>query len=105
MRVVLLGTGSADGWPNPWCQCNSCEWMRRNGDLRGQTSALVDDVLLIDCGPEAPRAALRHGHTLAGVRHLLFSHAHPDHLGPAALLWRSWSDRTDPIDVAGPPAV
>jgi adenosylcobinamide kinase/adenosylcobinamide-phosphate guanylyltransferase len=79
--------------------------MRRNGDLRGQTSALVDDVLLIDCGPEAPRAALRHGHTLAGVRHLLFSHAHPDHLGPAALLWRSWSDRTDPIDVAGPPAV
>jgi len=105
MRVVLLGTGSADGWPNPWCRCASCEWMRRNGDIRGQTSALVDDTLLIDCGPEAPRAALRHGHSLAGVRHLLFSHAHPDHMGPAALMWRGWSDHTDPIDVAGPPAV
>lgn len=105
MRVVLLGTGSADGWPNPWCTCASCEWMRRNGETRGQTSALVDDVLLIDCGPEAPRAALRHGHSLAGVRHLLFTHAHPDHLGPAVLMWRGWTEHCDPIDVAGPPAV
>ena len=22
--VALLGTGSADGWPNPWCRCASC---------------------------------------------------------------------------------
>ena len=105
MRVVLLGTGSADGWPNPWCTCASCEWMRRNGEIRGQTAALIDDVLLIDCGPEAPRAALRHGHSLAGVRHLLFSHAHADHMGPAALMWRSWTAQAEPIDVAGPPAV
>jgi adenosylcobinamide kinase/adenosylcobinamide-phosphate guanylyltransferase len=105
MRVVLLGTGSADGWPNPWCECASCEWMRRHDEIRGQTSALVDDVLVVDCGPEAPRAALRHRHSLAGVRHLLFSHAHPDHVGPAALMWRGWTRHTDPIDVAGPPAV
>lgn len=105
MRVVLLGTGSADGWPNPWCTCASCEWMRRNGEIRGQTAALVDDVLLIDCGPEAPRAALRQGHSLAGVRHVLFSHAHSDHMSPAALMWRSWTAQTEPIDVAGPPAV
>jgi adenosylcobinamide kinase / adenosylcobinamide-phosphate guanylyltransferase len=105
MRVVLLGTGSADGWPNPWCTCASCEWMRRNGEVRGQTAALVDDVLLIDSGPEAPRAALRHGHSLARVRHVLFSHAHDDHMAPAALMWRGWTSRTEPIDVAGPPAV
>jgi adenosylcobinamide kinase/adenosylcobinamide-phosphate guanylyltransferase len=105
MRVVLLGTGSADGWPNPWCTCASCEWMRANGEIRGQTSALIDDTLLIDCGPEAPRAALRRGHALTGVRHLLFSHAHPDHLGPAVLMWRDWTAHRDPIDVAGPPAV
>jgi len=105
MRVVLLGTGSADGWPNPWCECASCAWTRRNGEIRGQSAALIDDVMLVDCGPEAPRAALRHGHSLAGVRHLLFTHAHPDHLGPAALMWRGWTQHTDPIDVAGPPAV
>lgn len=105
MRVVLLGTGSADGWPNPWCTCASCEWMRANGEIRGQTSALIDGTLLVDCGPEAPRAALRQGHSLAGVRHLLFSHAHPDHLGPAVLMWRAWTSRTELIDVAGPRAV
>ena len=24
MELVLLGTGSADGWPNPFCMCASC---------------------------------------------------------------------------------
>lgn len=91
MNVTLLGTGAADGWPNPFCRCASCADAARRGELRGQTAALVDDVLLIDCGPEAPGAALRHGRTLAGVRHLLITHAHPDHLGPQALLSRSWA--------------
>ena len=105
MRVVMLGTAAAAGWPNPWCRCRSCEWMRAHDDIRGQTSAIVDDTLVIDCGPEAPRAAERLGHPLAGVRHLLFTHAHPDHTGPAALMWRGWVERDDPLDVAGPPAV
>ena len=77
MEVVLLGTGAADGWPNPFCRCASCEDARRCGVLRGQTSALVDDELLIDCGPEAPGATSRLGRTLAGVGHLLITHAPP----------------------------
>ena len=102
MEVLLLGTGGADGWPNPWCTCASCNWAREAGVLRRQTAALVDDVLLIDCGPEAPRAALQHGRSLVRVRHILLTHAHPDHLAPAALTWREWAGRDDPIDVVGP---
>jgi len=105
MDIALLGTGAASGWPNPWCHCASCMWMRNHDDIRGQTSALVDGTLLIDCGPEAPRAAERQQRSIAVVRHLLFTHAHPDHAGPAALMWRGWTHRDDPIDVAGPPAV
>ena len=105
MDVQLLGTAAAAGWPNPWCRCASCTWMRDNGDVRGQTSALVDGTLLLDCGPEAPRAAERQGRSLAEVRHLLFTHAHPDHTGPAALMWRGWVHTDEPLDVAGPPAV
>lgn len=90
MDVVLLGTGAADGWPNPFCRCTSCADAARRGEIRGQTAALIDDALLIDCGPEAPGAAVRHGRTLAGVRHLLVTHGHSDHLGPQALLSRSW---------------
>ena len=102
MEVVLLGTGSADGWPNPFCGCASCRAMQAAGEMRGQTAALVDGVLLLDCGPEAPRAAVRAGRSLAEVRHVLLTHAHPDHLGPAALLWRQWAGRDEPLDLVGP---
>lgn len=105
MKLTLLGTGCADGWPNPFCTCASCAGMRSRGEVRGQTSVLVDGVLLLDCGPEVPRAAERLGRSLAGVRHLLITHAHPDHTGPAALVWRSWAGRSEPLDLAGPPAV
>jgi len=101
--VVLLGTGSADGWPNPFCTCASCTAVRGTDDIRGNTSALVDDVLLLDCGPDAPRTAARLGVSLHRVRHLLLTHAHPDHVGPAALLWRRWADRGEPLDVVGTP--
>ncbi|MCM3886915.1 MBL fold metallo-hydrolase, partial [Frankia sp. R82] len=105
MRLRLLGTGSADGWPNPWCDCASCAWARRSGVIRGQTAILVDDVLLVDCGPDVPRAAARLGVRLSGLRHLLVGHAHPDHLGPESLMWRSWSTAAgQALDVVAPPA-
>jgi adenosylcobinamide kinase/adenosylcobinamide-phosphate guanylyltransferase len=102
MDVLLLGTGSADGWPNPWCRCASCTWARESGTLRSTTSALVDGVLLIDCGPDAPRQADHAGVSLADVRCLLLTHAHHDHLAPEALLSRSWAGRTTTLRVLGP---
>ncbi|HVQ18259.1 MAG TPA: bifunctional adenosylcobinamide kinase/adenosylcobinamide-phosphate guanylyltransferase [Actinomycetes bacterium] len=105
MDVVLLGTGSADGWPNPFCTCASCNTAREHQQIRGQTSALVDDRLLIDCGPESPRAASRLNVRLDAVEVMLFTHAHPDHVGPAALLFRNWAHRRQPLTVIGPPAV
>jgi adenosylcobinamide kinase/adenosylcobinamide-phosphate guanylyltransferase len=105
MKVQLLGTGSADGWPNPFCDCVSCAWARREDEVRGHTGVLVDDVLMLDCGPDVPRSAARLGVPLGGVRWLLLGHAHPDHTGPQALMWRSWSTVADrPLEVVGPPA-
>lgn len=103
MQALLLGTGSADGWPNPFCRCASCGAMRERGILRTPTSVLVDGRLWIDPGPEAPRQALRFGADLAEVDAVLISHAHTDHLDPAFLLHRTWvSDR--PLTVYGPRA-
>ncbi len=102
-EAVLLGSGAADGWPNPFCRCASCRAAERAGAVRGQTSALIDGRLLLDCGPEAPRAAVRAGRTLAHVRHVLLTHAHPDHVAPAALLYRQWADAHGALDVVGPP--
>lgn len=99
MEILLLGTGSADGWPNPFCRCASCA---SAGQVRGQTAALVDDTLMLDCGPEAPRAAARFGRSLAGVQHIVFTHGHWDHVGAAALLMRHWAGASQPLDVVGP---
>ncbi|MBI1376915.1 MAG: MBL fold metallo-hydrolase [Frankiales bacterium] len=102
MRVRLLGTGSADGWPNAWCSCASCAAARAGGDVRGTTSALLDDVVLVDCGPDTERGAVRCGADLTGVRVLLLTHAHHDHLAPGALLSRSWALGAGPLHVLGP---
>jgi len=104
MDLTVLGTGAADGWPNPFCACASCTSERAAGRLRGQTSVLVDGILLLDCGPETPRAAERTGTDLTGLRHVLITHQHPDHCSPAFLLFRSWIDNA-PLDVVGPPEV
>ncbi len=97
----MLGTGAADGWPNPFCRCKSCEWAKAAGEIRTPTSVLIDNRLLIDSGPEAPRQALRAGTDLAEVNTVLISHVHTDHFDPAFLLHRSWvNDR--PLTLVGP---
>jgi adenosylcobinamide kinase/adenosylcobinamide-phosphate guanylyltransferase len=101
VNLTVLGTGAADGWPNPHCGCASCTAARAAGELRGQTAALLDGVMLLDCGPEAPQAAHRAGLDLTRLRHVLLTHAHPDHCAPAFLLFRSWV-RNTPLDVLGP---
>ena len=105
MRLQLLGTGASDGWPNPWCSCASCAAAAADGLVRGQTSALLDDRLLLEIGAEAPRAALRHGTSLAGVEAVLVTHAHPDHHAWPAWMWRGWAPGRLPLTLVGPPAV
>ena len=59
MKVQLLGTAATDGWPNPFCICASCEDLRQNGVIRAQSSALIDECLRLECGPDLPRGAER----------------------------------------------
>jgi adenosylcobinamide kinase/adenosylcobinamide-phosphate guanylyltransferase len=104
--VTLLGTGAGDGWPNPFCDCASCRAARRSGRWRAQTAALVDGRLLFECGAGLPAAAARHGVELAGVRHVLVTHAHPDHWQPQVLASRAWSSTASGrLELIGPPAV
>lgn len=101
MHVRLLGTGAADGWPNPWCSCESCSDARTRGESRRQTSVLVDGGVLLDLSPALPPD----GVSLAGVHTVLVTHAHPDHCAPFALLWRHWAQPGAPLTVVGPPDV
>jgi adenosylcobinamide kinase/adenosylcobinamide-phosphate guanylyltransferase len=101
-EVLLLGTGGWS-WPNPFCRCASCAWARDANEIRTQASALVDRTVLLDCGPDVPSAAVRHGVPLDGVRLLLLTHAHADHVSPQVLMLRHWARRDEPLVVAGPP--
>ena len=101
----MLGTGSAEGWPSPWCSCASCRATARAGVLRSSTSALVDGRLLLELGPDAPRAAVRAGTDLTGVEAVLVTHAHPDHFHWPAWMWRGWAAGTRPVVLLAPPAV
>jgi phosphoribosyl 1,2-cyclic phosphodiesterase len=101
MEVTLLGTGAADGWPNPWCSCASCTDARGRREQRRPTSALVDGVLLLDLPPGLPPDGI----SLERVRTVLVTHAHPDHCSPAALLWRHWVHPSEALTLVGPAPV
>ncbi len=102
MHVQFLGTGSADGWPNAFCQCAACLSAQQ---LRCPTSVLVDNQLLLDCGPETPRNALRYAQGLRNLRYLLITHDHPDHSAPMALLSRTWAQNDAALTICGPQSV
>ena len=105
MQVRMLGTGASDGWPNPWCRCASCAAAAAQGVLRTSSSALVDDRLLLEVGPDAGKAALRHGATLAGVEVVLVTHGHTDHHFVDAWMHRGWAPDRGPLTLVAPPAV
>ena len=71
MKLTFLGTGAAD-WTEE-------DWNQSEGFFRYLTSALVDDDLLIDCGPTVFSAAEKYGVSLGGVRYVLSTHLHRDH--------------------------
>lgn len=76
MEVVLLGTGSPRGWPEPGCRCASCAGAVARRLSRAPTSALVDEVLLLDPTPEVARRAAGAGRDLSRVRTVLLSGQH-----------------------------
>ncbi|MUH45467.1 MAG: bifunctional adenosylcobinamide kinase/adenosylcobinamide-phosphate guanylyltransferase [Actinobacteria bacterium] len=104
MRIRMLGTGAADGWPNPFCTCNSCAAERAAGRSRTSSAAIIDGIVLIDCGPTTTHAAVRAAVELSGVEHVLITHGHPDHLAPEFLLWREWIPDLRHLHVWGPRA-
>jgi adenosylcobinamide kinase / adenosylcobinamide-phosphate guanylyltransferase len=45
MRVAVVGTGGAAGWPEPGCRCASCLRQTRDGCIRVRSTIVVDDTL------------------------------------------------------------
>ena len=90
MQVTFLGTAAAEGYPALWCRCERCATARARGgkNLRYRASALLNDDLLIDPGPDVLASAIRLGVDLAPVQACLVTHPHTDHLEAGTFFWR-----------------
>ncbi len=111
MRIQILGTGAAEGYPALFCECFNCRSARASGgkNLRSRLSIRVDEDLLVDIPPDLLSQAHRGGFSLAKVRHVLITHSHRDHFTPSELVWRDepfavWTEKP-PIYVYGLPSV
>jgi phosphoribosyl 1,2-cyclic phosphate phosphodiesterase len=91
VKITFLGTAAAEGYPDPFCRCDNCEGARKVGGraLRKRASALIDNQLLIDFGPDLLPASQIHGVPLADIRWAAQTHAHDDHLFPDNFIYRS----------------
>lgn len=80
---VFLGTGAAEMYPNPFCDCRVCRRARENRETRLRAAFLLDPSTMIDFGPDVCAASQHYGASLAEVAHVLVTHTHEDHLGSA----------------------
>lgn len=90
MKLKYLGTGAAEGMPATFCRCPVCRRSRAEGgkSLRMRSCTLLGDELLIDLSPDIHAQSLRFGLELSEIKHIVFTHAHPDHEDHYALQMR-----------------
>lgn len=93
MQLTFLGTSASEGFPNAFCDCDNCTAARKAGgrSLRKRCSALINQDLLIDLGPDLMAAAQQHALSLAQIHYCLQTHEHEDHLDPSHFGSRSAS--------------
>lgn len=111
MRIQILGTGAAEGFPALFCDCSTCARARAAGgkNIRSRLCLRIDEDVLIDIPPDLLGQAHRSGFSLAGIQHILVTHSHRDHFTPSELYWRDepfavWKERP-PLHIYGVPDV
>ncbi|MBT3344070.1 MAG: MBL fold metallo-hydrolase [Gemmatimonadetes bacterium] len=81
MRILFLGTGAAD-WPRTY---EATLEQATSGAVRGTSAVLVNENMLIDCGPTVPDALALFGVDVSRITDMLITHTHGDHLDAEAM--------------------
>src|SRR2546427_3010990 len=82
MELVFLGTGGAETTPKVGCLCRVCQEARQKGGrfIRNGPSVFLTGVsVLFDTPEDVDKSLEREG--IHEVRHLVYTHWHPDHTG------------------------
>jgi len=90
MKLQLLGTAAAEGWPAVFCGCGYCERARELGgkNIRSRSQAVIDDCILVDLPPDTYMHMALNGLKLYEIEHLIVTHSHGDHWQPWELIMR-----------------
>lgn len=90
MRLLVCGTGAAEGWPAVFCECSVCLKAQEEGgpNLRSRTAYALGETLRIDWGPDSYWHTLRFSLPSHRLQHLLITHSHQDHWQPEELFYR-----------------
>ena len=82
MKVLLMGTGGADGIPALYGNDRVSKFARSNGgkDLRTRSAALIDSAFKIDLGPDTLSQVHRFGVDPTEWSAVFFTHSDEDHL-------------------------
>ena len=90
MKLRILGTAAAEGWPAAWCRCDNCQAARKAGgrNIRKRSCLLINDSIMVDIPPDILAHCHQHDLDLFNVEHLFITHPHPDHLYATELRWR-----------------
>ncbi len=91
MKIKLLGTAAAEGFPGLFCNCEPCRQARQLGgkNIRRRSCAIINDSFLIDFSPDIYTQALMHNLELWNLKSLLITHTHGDHIDLEELVLRS----------------
>lgn len=79
MKILFIGTSAA--WPLPRlnCQCQICT-SKNPKDKRLRSTILINDSILVDCGPDFYHQARKIlGKKISLIKYLFLTHSHPDH--------------------------
>lgn len=81
MKLQILGSAAAEGWPAVFCGCSTCVRARSAGgkNLRSRSSLQIDDIMKIDLPPDTYLHSIRSGVDFSTLKHLFFTHSHEDH--------------------------
>lgn len=91
MEFQFLGTAAATSIPLVFCNCELCRRARiyKGKNFRKRTSALINQELLLDLGPDLCSQAELYEVDLSKVKYLVQTHSHSDHFDAGHFITRS----------------
>ncbi len=104
MKVQFLGTGSAEGVPGLFCQCDVCTRMREKGEIHSRSQYLIDEALGIEFPPDAYYHSVRFNVNFSKLRYLLITHSHQDHFYAHDFILRGYkycANANQPLTIYG----